>query len=117
MRCTRRRGTFRGKWLPSSTCSVPDSARAGGRGRGSGACLRFRPLRHRSQGLSRLRPPSLVVAVPLESVPALLDAIALQTARLETIKAVLATRLATNSPRRESEAAPLTQEEAAERYE
>ena len=50
-------------------------------------------------------------------MPALLDAIALQTARLETIKAVLATRLATNSPRRESEAAPLTQEEAAERYE
>ena len=64
--------------------------------------------------------PARVAAVPADQVPALLDAVTREAARLDVLKAILAVRLASASNGHPapppSEAAPLTQEEAAERY-
>ncbi len=67
-----------------------------------------------------LTDPARAAAVPADQVPALLDTVTREAARLEVLKAILAARLASASNGHPasppSEAAPLTQEEAAERY-
>ena len=64
--------------------------------------------------------PVLAATVPLDQVPALLAQVAAEQARLDVLKSVLAARLAVMSNGHPapptSEAAPLTQEEAAEQY-
>ena len=67
-----------------------------------------------------LADPARAAEVPADHVPALLAHVAAEQARLDVLKSVLAARLAVVSNGHPasptSEAAPLTQEEAAEQY-
>jgi len=66
-----------------------------------------------------LADPARAADVPADAIAAVLTEVTAQEARLGTVKAILAARLAGASnghPPPPSEAAPLTQQEAAERY-